>query len=100
MSGTTTAKFPLGFVTATPGALKAIREAGQTPGEFLARHQRGDWGEVGPEDGRLNDEALLDDSRLLSAYSLRSGVRIWVITEAAGDGGERASTTLLLPEEY
>lgn len=93
-------KFDLGVFTATPGALKAIREAGQTPGELLGRHAAGDWGEVDADDRRLNDEALLDGSRILSAYTLRTGVRIWAITEAAGDDGKRAATTLLLPDEY
>lgn len=100
MFSTALAKFALGFVTATPAALKAIRQAGQTPAEFLTRHAAGDWGEVCPDDAKLNDEALKDGSRLLSAYTLRSGVRIWVITEAVGDDGQRASTTILLPEEY
>ncbi len=34
----TSPKFDLGNVVATPGALKAIREAGQTPTEFIKRH--------------------------------------------------------------
>jgi hypothetical protein len=28
------------------------------------------------------------------------GVKIWIITEAAGDDGNRASTCILLPDEY
>jgi hypothetical protein len=68
--------------------------------QLLARHVAGDWGDLSDEDKRLNDEALIDGSRLLSAYTLRSGVRVWVITEAVGDDGHRAATTLLLPDEY
>lgn len=30
----------------------------------------------------------------------RTEVKIWIITEAADEGGERAATTALLPEEY
>ena len=93
-------KFSLGQQVATPGALKAIHEAGQSALELLARHVSGDWGDLDDEDRRLNDEALTDGSRLLSAYNLRSGVRIWIITEAADDNGHRAATTLLLPDEY
>ena len=96
----TSPRFDLGRVVATPGALKAIREAGQTPTEFIKRHASGDWGEVCAEDGKLNDDALMDQSRLLSAYTLRTGVKIWCITEAVGDDGQRASTCLILPEEY
>ena len=67
---------------------------------FLNRHITGDWGDLDDEDKRLNDEALKDGSRLLSAYTLKSGARIWVITEAVSDDGKRASTCVLLPENY
>jgi hypothetical protein len=93
-------KFSLGQQVATPGALKAIHEAGQSVLQLLARHMAGDWGDLDDEDKLLNDEALIDGSRLLSAYNLRSGVRIWIITEAADDTGHRAATTVLLPDEY
>jgi hypothetical protein len=95
----TSAKFEPGTVVATPAALKAIREAGQSAHELLARHLSGDWGDVCADDSTSNDEALIDGSRLLSAYTLRCGVRIWIITEAEGDDGRRAATTLLLPNE-
>jgi len=93
-------KFQLGQVVATPGALQALEESGQEPGFFLDRHIQGDWGEVCDEDKRLNDQALVDGSRLLSAYTTLKGVKIWVITEAVGDDGRRASTCCLLPSEY
>jgi len=93
-------KFVLGQQVATPGALEALRLAGQSPLQLVSRHVVGDWGDLSDEDKRLNDEALKDGSRLLSAYTLRSGVRVWIITEAAGDDGQRAATTVLLPDEY
>jgi hypothetical protein len=93
-------KFPLGQLVATPGALRALAEAGQSPAFFLEKHQSCDWGDVDSEDKRANDEALLTGARLLSAYKTLRGVRIWVITEAADDEGGRASTTVLKPEEY
>ena len=93
-------KFNLGQIVATPGALEAMKESGQTPDFFLAKHVRGDWGEVCPDDARLNDQALVDGSRLLSAYRTIRNVRVWLITEAADDQGHRLATTLLLPEEY
>lgn len=93
-------KFTLGQQVATPGALKAIHQSGQSALQFLARHVAGDWGDLDDEDRRLNDESLKDGSRLLSAYNLRTGVRIWVITEAADDNGQRAATTILLASEY
>lgn len=89
----------LGRQVATPAALKAIHQAGQSVLSFLARHAVCDWGDLDDEDRHLNEKALQDGSRLLSAYTLRSGIQIWVITEAVGDG-QHASTTILLPEEY
>ena len=62
-------KFDLGQILATPGALEALQESGQPPHFFLARHGRGDWGEVCPRGQALNDQALVDGSRLLSRVS-------------------------------
>lgn len=93
--------FPLGQIVATPAALEAFEEAGQTPSDLLARHVCGDWGdELCDEDRELNDEALKDGSRVLSAYRLRTNTKIWVISDAQDDNGLRAATTILLPEEY
>jgi hypothetical protein len=63
--------------------------------QALRRHARGDWGEVGVEDQRANDRAVQDGGRLLSAYSTKTNVKFWIITEA-----DRSATTVLLPEEY
>jgi hypothetical protein len=93
-------KFQLGQVVATPGALQALEESGQTPEFFLDQHVHGNWGEVCDEDKRLNDQALVDGSRLLSAYTTLKGVKIWIITDAVGDDGRRAASTCLLPSEY
>lgn len=88
-------KFPLGQLVATPGALCALQEAGQSPAFFLEKHVSGDWGEVCADDRRANDEALVSGERLLSAYKTLRGVKIWIITEA-----DRSSTCCLRPEEY
>jgi hypothetical protein len=93
-------KFALGQVVATPGALEALADAGQTPDFFLDKHVQGDWGEVCDEDKRANDDALVDGGRLLSAYCTLRNERIWIITEATDDKGQRAATTILKPEEY
>lgn len=85
--------FPLGRTLATPGALASI-----TNDELLsalARHSRGDWGEVDPDDWHANDRALQQGSRLLSSYTTAAGVKFWIITEA-----DRSATTTLLPDEY
>jgi len=96
----TSAKFPLGQIVATPGALEALESAGQSPAEFLSRHAVCDWGELDEEDQRANDDAMKAGARLLSAYRLSDDSKIWIITEAADDDGRRAATTILLPSEY
>ncbi len=88
-------KFSLGQVVATPGALQAIQEAHQTPHELLAQHESGDWGDLDMEDYIENQLSLEKGYRLFSAYRLKTGVKIWIITEA-----DRSATTFLLPEEY
>jgi hypothetical protein len=82
-------------LVATPGALDALTRTGENPLRYLARHATGDWGDVGADDHAANDRALVDGERLLSAYRLADGTRIWIITEA-----DRSVSTLLLPEEY
>lgn len=85
----------LGFVVATPGALRALEAAGQSADEFLARHMSGDWGELGQADCDENELSLREGFRIFSAYVLRTGVKILIITEA-----DRSVTTVFLPEEY
>ena len=89
------ARFPLGRIVAAPGALKAFQEAGQEPTTFLARHITGDWGDLDEHDRQENESSVAQGLRILSAYSLSTGERIWIITEA-----DRSVTTLLLPSEY
>jgi hypothetical protein len=93
-------KFQLGQLLATPGALKALEESGQSPAFFLERHAAGDWGQLSESDKRLNDQALVDGSRILSAYKTLKGVKIWIITEAVGEDGRRTATTTLRADEY
>jgi hypothetical protein len=101
MSTTTKPKFSCGVILATPGASEAFERNGQAPFEFLQRHVAGDWGEeLCEEDRRLNDQSLIDGSRLLSAYKLKDGTKLWCITECVGENGHREATTFLLPEEY
>jgi len=106
-------RFPLGKLYATPGALSALAENGvsekpysvqyaddQASGIALAlpyvrRHAGGDWGDVDAEDRNANDEALKCGSRVLSAYELATGERLWIITET-----DRSATTVLLSTEY
>lgn len=101
-------RFSLGQLVETPGA----RETFTQPEKLTAlmRHAEGDWGDLDAADKAANDRALEDGSRILSAYTYdettappgdKGGKRkLWIITEAEGDNGEREATTLLLPSEY
>ncbi len=95
------AKFKLGRIVATPGAIAALQEAGQSPAFFLAFHATGNWGELDTEDRRENDLAIAHEGdpdrqqRVLSSYLTRNQTKIWVITE-----WDRSVTTILLPGEY
>lgn len=88
-------KFQPGQIVARPGALTALEASDEAPFEYLSRHIRGDWGELEENDRAENEVGLVHGFRLLSAYTLRNGTKIWIITEA-----DRSATTILLPEEY
>lgn len=93
--------FELGRTMATQGALGALEDNKLAPIVFLARHVRGDWGTLSDDDRARNQAALIPDpetgecDRILSAYILPDGQKIWVITE-----WDRSATTILLPAEY
>jgi hypothetical protein len=93
-------KFPLGQILATHGALEALGQCHQNPLGFLARHSTGDWGELSDADRELNEHAVIDGSRIFSAYRTKTGTKLWVITDAMDENDQRSVTTILLPEEY
>jgi hypothetical protein len=89
-------KLALGKTYCTPGALGAFVGAlDEVPSKYLTRHANGDGGELSESDRRANEYAFTHGLRVLSAYTLSSGEKIWVVTEA-----DRSMTTILLPEEY
>jgi hypothetical protein len=87
--------FRLGQLVGTPGAIKALQDAEQDPLELLFRHVTGDWGDLDDEDKKENEFSVEHGFRILSAYELETGVKIWLITEA-----DRSATTFLLPDDY
>ena len=95
-----TVRFRLGQIVATPGALEALQRNNITAFDYLRRHASGDWGALCEEDKLANEEAITSGARLMSAYFLPDETKVWVITEAADDAGNRMATTLLLPDEY
>lgn len=87
--------FLLGQVVMTPGAASAFEASGDDPLAFLIKHVRLDPGDLDAHDIRENQLSVEHGWRILSAYRLSDGTRIWIITEA-----DRSSTCILLPEEY
>jgi len=87
--------FDLGQIVATPGALAAMANNGTDGLGLLARHVTGDWGDLDAEDKAENDFSVARRLRILSAYTLADGTKVWLITEA-----DRSATTFLLPDEY
>jgi hypothetical protein len=93
--------FALGQIVATPSILKAVPP--ERLWECLARHARGDYGDVCPEDAELNNQATHEGTRILSAYAIDPTKPckgygencLWIITEA-----DRSSTCILEPESY
>ena len=86
-------KFPLGHMVITANAQQTLHP--ESVPQALARHAKGDWGELDNEDRVSNERALKVGGRLFSAYRDCNKVKFWIITEA-----DRSATTVLLPEDY
>ena len=85
--------FPLGQVVMTRNAASELLPVDVM--DALSRHAQGDWGDVDNEDAVSNEQALVEDTRLLSVYHASTGQKFWIITEH-----DRSLTTILLPEDY
>lgn len=89
------ARFPLGHLYLTQGAIEALEDAGQSAQDFISRHARLEQGELCDDDHRENLFSLDKPLRIFSAFKTMRGEKLWVITEA-----DRSATTILLPSEY
>ena len=111
---TNSARFALGQIVATPGALALLQATGWSTANLCARHMHGDWGDTCRDDAALNELAIVDGSRIMSVYRLVDTEKlkatprqkrtalptVWVITDGTNDAGKREYTTLLLSEDY
>jgi hypothetical protein len=61
-------KFSLGQVVATPKASAAVSDADRHGSSTWRSISSGNWGEVDNEDWKSSDTALVDGSRLMSAF--------------------------------
>lgn len=92
------AKFELGqllYTRGVSGKASEDEEFAEFAMESLARHIKGDWGDLPEEDKRENELSLKVGLRILSAYEKEGLPKIWIITEA-----DRSATTILFPGEY
>lgn len=88
-------RFDLGRIVATPGALQALEQSGESAAQIIGQHHAGCWGDVCEDDAAANEQALEDGERILSVYHTAKGQKLYVITEA-----DRSSTCLLKVDEY
>ncbi len=90
-------KLSMGRLAVTSGVSQRMRDPRYNAWTLicLGRHSRGDWGDLSDEDKAVNEEAIKNGFRLLSAYKYQADDVLWIITEA-----DRRTTTLLLPSEY
>ena len=65
-----TARFPLGQIVATPGALELLQETGFSAAALISRHVHGSWGDLSEEDRAENEFAVTRRLRILSCYRL------------------------------
>jgi hypothetical protein len=107
--------FQLGRIAVTSGAVAALADARQHVAEFLDRHATGDWGRIGHLDRTVVSEQEIAKGELatdrtdkrnkiavrtlrgqvMSAYSTRKSVELWVLTTLGSHG-----TAVMLPDEY
>jgi hypothetical protein len=85
--------FPLGQTVITRAARDVLHPEDVVL--CLARHTKGDWGDLDEHDRNENEIALVQNLRLFSVYHDRAGVKFYIITE-----WDRSVTTTLLPEDY
>ena len=55
----------------------------------------GDWGDVDDHDRKVNEEALVNNERLMSVFKSDDHPTIWIITERGHE-----VTTVLTPNDY
>jgi hypothetical protein len=111
------ARFDLGRITVTPGAVEALAESREHAVDFVTRHAQGDWGKHGrfddiqviPEETERGFLATEDDAKVnkisvltgqgtvMGSYHTSRGRVIWVMTVFGLSGNQ---TSVLLPEEY
>jgi malonyl-CoA O-methyltransferase len=87
--------FDLGSIEITAAASAALAQAVADPAVYLARHQRGDWGDVEEWVGPHNEWALEHQGIIRSTYKLLGGTSLSVATAR-----DRSHTRVMLETEF
>lgn len=89
----------IGTIHFTPRAYELVQRAPFEVAHAIARHKRGDWGNVDDDDKAANDYAVCaaNGGGMLSVYYI-DGIKIYIDT--VGYGTDEVYTVLMLPEEY
>jgi hypothetical protein len=86
--------FKVGALTFSQGIERLVDEGRLAPTPYIARHLRGDWGDVTDEQWQHNNGALTSAGRFGSYYVVTRELKICVVTEA-----DRSATHVVLPAE-
>ena len=90
-------KFKVGKVYMTSGINHAIDEDENYHKELINCFEKyliGNWGDLCEEDKQANEDALINNERILAAYLTSKG-KVYLITER-----DRSCTTILFASEY
>ena len=90
-------KFEIGKVCMTSGIDNAINENKKYYIELIncfEKYLTGDWGDLCEQDKQANEDALINNERLLASYLTSKG-KVYIITER-----DRSCTTILFANEY
>ena len=111
---TNSARFALGQVVATPGALALLQRTGRSAASLCARHMHGDWGDTCEDDAALNELALINGSKVFAWYRLVENIwlasipysqrknlpTIWIETSSVNEVGIREVTTIFCSDDW
>jgi 2-polyprenyl-3-methyl-5-hydroxy-6-metoxy-1,4-benzoquinol methylase len=87
--------FDLGSIETTSAAFAALAKANADRAVYLARHQRGDWGDVDQKQRQYNDWALEHEGIAWSTYKLSDGINLMI-----GAARDRSYTRVMLETEF
>jgi hypothetical protein len=88
-------KFQHGRVLISPGVIDLALQDKLDVMHYFKRHLHGDWGKVPLVYKLMNEQALLENKRVLSAFPFGASSNLYVFTQI-----DRSVTTLLLDREY